>query len=168
MASVRYPPLILLLFSLASTAATASSGERLIKITNNCTIPLHPGVLTTNGSFPANTSGFHLPQGNSRTITVPPDWVGRIWGRTNCTFDPVTGVGTCGTGDCGGKLECGSNAGAPPATLAEFTMAGHGGLSYYDVSIVDGYDLDMSIIPANRSASNSPSCNVPPLAPTNQ
>ena len=37
--------------------------------------------------------------------------------------------------------------GQPPATLAEFTLNGWGNQDYYDVSLVDGYNLQMSIHP---------------------
>lgn len=35
----------------------------------------------------------------------------------------------------------------PPATLAEFTLNGAGGLDFYDVSLVDGYNLAMTVAP---------------------
>lgn len=31
--------------------------------------------------------------------------------------------------------------GVPPATLAEFTLSGDGNTDFYDISIVDGYNL---------------------------
>ncbi|RID77323.1 hypothetical protein BRARA_A00247 [Brassica rapa] len=34
-----------------------------------------------------------------------------------------------------------------PATLAEFTLNGAGGLDFYDVSLVDGYNIPMAIVP---------------------
>jgi hypothetical protein len=48
---------------------------------------------------------------------VSADWAGRIWGRTNCSFngdgsgpsveDGVDGLGAaCMTGDCLGKMNC--------------------------------------------------------------
>lgn len=54
-------------------------------------------------------------------------------------------LGHCATGDCGGRIECNGAGGVPPATLAEFQFDGHGGLDYYDVSLVDGYNLPMAI-----------------------
>ena len=59
------------------------------------------------------------------------------------------GAFRCATGDCGGVLECAKegilSGGQTPASLAEFTLNGHGGQDYYDVSLVDGYNLMISI-----------------------
>ncbi|KAM3686229.1 hypothetical protein ACJW31_11G181900 [Castanea mollissima] len=40
--------------------------------------------------------------------------------------------------ETGGKLQCTGAGGAPPATLAEFTLDSP--VDYYDVSLVDGYN----------------------------
>ncbi|RWW22881.1 hypothetical protein GW17_00012893, partial [Ensete ventricosum] len=63
------------------------------------------------------------------------------------SFDGV-GHGSCATGDCGsGQVECNGAGAAPPATLVEFTLGGgtRGGEDYYDVSLVDGYNLPMAV-----------------------
>lgn len=44
-------------------------------------------------------------------------------------------------------MQCGGAAAVPPATLAEFTLNGAGGLDFYDVSLVDGYNLPMMVEP---------------------
>lgn len=65
-----------------------------------------------------------------------------MWGRTGC------GHGRCETGDCGGgRLHCNGAGGVPPATLAEIQFDGYGGKDYYDVSLVDGYNLKMTMAP---------------------
>ncbi|XP_022145296.1 thaumatin-like protein 1b, partial [Momordica charantia] len=52
------------------------------------------------------------------------------------------------TADCGsGAVECNGAGATPPATLAEFTLNGAGGLDFYDVSLVDGYNVPMLITP---------------------
>jgi hypothetical protein len=85
-------------------------------ITNNCGETIWPGVGTQAGTGPG-TGGFALTPGNSSSLTVSADWQGRVWGRTNCSFN-VAGTGAsnlngnngggaaCGTGDCGGVLDC--------------------------------------------------------------
>lgn len=98
-----------------------------------------------NHPLPEN-GGFELKPGASRTVELPADWSGRFWGRAACTFDGA-GNGSCASGDCGGKLECGGNGGKPPATLVEMTFAGFGGKDFYDVSLVDGFNLPMEITP---------------------
>ncbi|KAG2319704.1 hypothetical protein Bca52824_012917 [Brassica carinata] len=75
---------------------------------------------------------------------APAGWSGRIWGRTGCNFDAF-GAGRCFTGDCGNKLQCNGAGGATPATLAEFTIGHGGGMDFYDVSLVDGYNVQMEI-----------------------
>ncbi|KAH0850743.1 hypothetical protein HID58_091186, partial [Brassica napus] len=82
--------------------------------------------------------------GQSIVFNAPVGWSGRIWGRTGCNFDK-TGTGTCETGSCGSTLKC-SASGKPPASLAEFTLAA---LDFYDVSLVDGFNLPMSVTPMN-------------------
>ena len=72
---------------------------------------------------------------------------GRIWALTDCVMS--NGALRCATGDCGGVLEC-AKAGIQrgrqtPVTLAEFTLNGNGSQDYYDVTLVDGYNLMISI-----------------------
>lgn len=53
----------------------------------------------------------------------------------------------CCAGDCGNRIECAGAGGVPPVSLAEITFEGWGGLDYYDVSLVDGYNLPVSMVP---------------------
>eukprot|EP00268_Persea_americana_P021239 TRINITY_DN21202_c0_g2_i1.p1 TRINITY_DN21202_c0_g2~~TRINITY_DN21202_c0_g2_i1.p1 ORF type:complete len:315 (-),score=35.01 TRINITY_DN21202_c0_g2_i1:464-1408(-) len=113
--------------------------------TNNCDYTVWPGILSNAGSQALETTGFELSKGGSRSFQAPTGWSGRFWGRTGCTFDS-SGGGTCATGDCGsGQVECNGAGAAPPATLAEFTLGGSGGKDFYDVSLVDGYNLPMVV-----------------------
>lgn len=64
-----------------------------------------------------------------------------------------SGQGSCATGDCGsGKIECDGAGASPPATLAEFTL-GSGSQDFYDVSLVDGYNLPMLVEGSGGSGS---------------
>ncbi|XP_078152038.1 pathogenesis-related thaumatin-like protein 3.5 isoform X2 [Carex rostrata] len=120
-------------------------------MTNNCGYTVWPGVLSGAGTAALGTTGFSLSQGESKTLDAPTNWSGRMWGRTLCTTDS-TGKFTCGTGDCGsGKMECLGGGAAPPATLAEFTLDGSGGMDFYDVSLVDGYNVPMLVVPQSGS-----------------
>ncbi|KAI5318149.1 hypothetical protein L3X38_037857 [Prunus dulcis] len=49
------------------------------------------------------------------------------------------------------QLMCNGKTGIPPATLAEFTIAAGGGQDFYDVSLVDGFNLRMSVTPQGGS-----------------
>lgn len=121
---------------------------------NKCDYTVWPGILSNAGVPPLSTTGFVLQTGESTTVTAPTSWGGRFWGRTLCSQDSA-GKFSCVTGDCGsGKLECSGNGAAPPATLAEFTLDGAGGLDFFDVSLVDGYNVPMLVVPQGGSGDN--------------
>ncbi|RLM86346.1 thaumatin-like protein 1b [Panicum miliaceum] len=131
-------------FVILSTFQGAVTGITFT-FTNRCGGTVWPGVLANSGSSPLQTTGFALGAGEARSLTAPAGWSGRFWARTGCSFD-ASGKGSCATGDCGsGEVECHGRGAAPPATLAEFTLDGSGGKDYYDVSLVDGYNLPMVV-----------------------
>ncbi|XP_028773912.1 thaumatin-like protein 1 [Neltuma alba] len=112
---------------------------------NRCEYTVWPGILANAGSPRLDTTGFELPKDTARSFQAPTGWSGRFWGRTGCIFDG-SASGSCLTGDCGsGKVECDGSGAAPPATLAEFTLGTTGGQDFYDVSLVDGYNLPMIV-----------------------
>lgn len=116
------------------------------KIVNKCRYTIWPGLLSGATSPPLPTTGFTLKSGNSRTIQIPKGWSGRIWARTLCGQDSDRKF-SCITADCGsGKVACAGGGAKPPATLAEFTLNGADGLDFYDVSLVDGYNIPMLIV----------------------
>lgn len=116
-----------------------------VGITNNCSFPIWIGVLgNPNYPLPFN-GGWRMNASESVDLELGQGWSGRFWGRTNCNSQ-----GWCQTGDCGGKIECAGAGGNPPASLAEFSFDTPGG-DYYDISLVDGYNLPMGIIPRNAT-----------------
>lgn len=85
-------------------------------ISNLCEATIWPGIGTQAGTG-AGTGGFELAAGDSKILTVSGDWQGRVWGRTNCSFNAAGtgasnlngnngGGAACTTGDCGGVLSC--------------------------------------------------------------
>ncbi|KAI3834820.1 hypothetical protein MKW92_022868 [Papaver armeniacum] len=123
-------------------------------IINKCRQTLWPGILSTTTTSPLNTTGFQLQKDESRIITVPSSWSGRFWGRTNCSQNS-TGNFSCISGDCGsGKVGCSGRSGKPPTTLAEFTLNTGSGSDFYDVSLVDGFNLPMLVVPEGRTSGN--------------
>lgn len=80
-------------------------------VTNRCPEDIWPGIGTQSGDGPSE-NGFKLQPGESKNQTVSEDWQGRVWGRTNCSFNddgtgPAEGRGkACKTGDCNGILNC--------------------------------------------------------------
>lgn len=102
------------------------NSDRPLRITNNCQETIYPAVLTQAGVGPGK-SGFRLNPGDTLPQTVSADWKGRVWGRTNCTFDdngqvPDSGQGgtACGSGDCGQFVECQGAVGLPRASKSTF------------------------------------------------
>ncbi|KAI4297745.1 hypothetical protein L6164_037616 [Bauhinia variegata] len=111
---------------------------------NKCDYTVWPGILANAGTPSLDSTGFELPKDSSRLFQAPTGWSGRFWGRTGCNFDG-SGSGSCITGDCGSnQVECNGAGAAPPVTLAEFTL-GTVGQDFYDVSLVDGYNLPMIV-----------------------
>ena len=91
-------------------------GGKPLIVTNMCAETVWPGIGTQAGTGPG-TGGFELKPGSTKSLTVSNDWQGRIWGRTNCSFNELgtgasnlngnNGAGrACQTGDCAGKLSC--------------------------------------------------------------
>ncbi|KAJ1397637.1 Thaumatin, conserved site [Sesbania bispinosa] len=147
-----HPTLSLFLFLL--TLSVSGVISTTFTLVNKCDYTVWPGILSNAGVPPLSTTGFVLQTGESSTITAPTSWGGRFWGRTLCSQDS-TGKFSCVTGDCGsGKLECAGNGATPPATLAEFTLDGAGGLDFFDVSLVDGYNVPMLVVPQGGSGDN--------------
>ncbi|KAK7320185.1 hypothetical protein RJT34_04921 [Clitoria ternatea] len=123
------------------------SGASVI-LYNKCPYPVWPGIQPGSGKPVLARGGFKLPPNKSYSLQLPALWSGRFWGRHGCAFD-ASGRGRCATGDCGGSLFCNGAGGTPPATLAEFTLGNE--QDFYDVSLVDGYNLPIAITPMKGS-----------------
>ncbi|MCD7447453.1 hypothetical protein HAX54_029719 [Datura stramonium] len=65
----------------------------------------------------------------------------------------TAGKGICATADCGGVLQCNGAGGTPPASLAEFTLDSP--MDFYDVSLVDGFNIPISVYPSGGSGNCS-------------
>ncbi|CAL1399075.1 unnamed protein product [Linum trigynum] len=136
------PLLISLLLLIPNTSA-----EQLILV-NNCKESIWPGILGSAGQPTPLNGGFHLGSGEEVVFDVPQKWSGRIWGRQGCSFDPSGKRGSCDTGDCSGMLHCQGLGGVPPATVVEMTLGSSSSpLHFYDVSLVDGFNLPVSMAP---------------------
>ncbi|KAL0808045.1 hypothetical protein Bca101_100537 [Brassica carinata] len=138
---LNLPSRILLLHLTLLSVTTWSESARVFTIVNSCDQTIWPAI-TPGENF--SGGGFKLKPGHSIVFKAPVDWSGRIWGRTGCKFDK-TGTGSCETGSCGSNLKC-STSGKQPASLAEFTLSS---VDFYDVSLVDGFNLPMTVNPVN-------------------
>lgn len=123
---------IVAIIEVGSAIASSPSIEQLepraassypLVITNNCSQTIWPGIVSEAGTGP-DVGGFELAVGSKRNLSVGLDWQGRVWGRTNCSFN-ANGTGpsntssstACLTGDCGGLLNCKSNVRYPIDSL---------------------------------------------------
>ncbi|KAJ1290595.1 hypothetical protein BS78_02G256300 [Paspalum vaginatum] len=139
---------LMLSMSILLSSLSGAVVSTTFTLTNSCGYTVWPGLLSSAGSPPLSTTGFALAPGESRSVDAPAAWSGRVWGRTLCAADPASGRFSCATGECGsGAVECAGGGAAPPTTLAEFTLDGAGGNDFYDVSLVDGSNLPMVVVP---------------------
>ncbi|KAI4351557.1 hypothetical protein L6164_005914 [Bauhinia variegata] len=123
---------------------------------NKCPFPIWPATAPNSGQPVIADGGFYLPPGHAQRIEAPWSWSGRIWARTGCDF---TGnwKPACETGDCDGRLACNGLIGTPPVTLIQISLQGDKGKpNYYDVSLVDGYNVPISI----SSRPVNPKCTI--------
>uniref|UniRef100_A0ACD5X762 Uncharacterized protein n=1 Tax=Avena sativa TaxID=4498 RepID=A0ACD5X762_AVESA len=119
------------LMLLLSAALTAGASATSFSITNRCSFPVWPAAIPVGG-------GRRLNSGDTWNLNIPGGTsAARIWARTGCNFKGNSG--SCATGDCGPALSC-SLSGQPPATLAEFTL---GSQDFYDISVIDGFNIGM-------------------------
>ncbi|PPQ65533.1 hypothetical protein CVT26_000490 [Gymnopilus dilepis] len=119
-------------------------------------------MFTAPGNVKPNfTTGWSAAPNTGVTFTVPDNWQGgRIWGRRDCDFSTNPGPNSCVDGGCNGGLVCDpvTGTGVPPATLAEFTLSAGGNTDFYDVSLVDGFNLPLRI--DNNMGCTAPECAV--------
>jgi Thaumatin family len=124
---------------------------RTIAVTNQCTFPVWADALPTT-TFPAGAP-VRLDPGQTFTAGVDNGWSGRVWGRFGCT-SPSS------------KFACEDDP--YPSTLAELTLTSTpgSGLDFYDISLVDGFDLPMALIAVGFTATASQpySCGAPTCA----
>ncbi|KAF5348841.1 hypothetical protein D9756_009713 [Leucocoprinus leucothites] len=155
---------------LTTVAFACGAAARTFTVTNKCSFTVWPAMFTdlnVGTSVPDHATGWEAPAGTSVTFTVPNDWkAGRIWGRRNCDFSTNPGPNSCLDGGCNGGLECDphTGTGVPPATVAEWTLSADQNQDFYDVSLVDGFNLPMRITnnkgcgTADCPADLNPSC----------
>ncbi|KAB1215592.1 Thaumatin-like protein [Morella rubra] len=94
--------------------------------------------------------GRQLDPGQAWSITVAfGSTLARIWGRTNCSFDG-NGRGQCQTGDCNKLLDC-QGYGTPPNTLAEFALNQTNNEDFFDISLVDGFNVPLDLSPTTSA-----------------
>ncbi|KAJ7058430.1 thaumatin-like protein [Mycena amicta] len=150
--------------SLISLAAASVATARTFTVKNSCSYTVWPAIFTdlnAGSALPDQPTSWEAAPGSSVSFNVPDNWTaGRIWGRTECDFSTNPGPNSCATGGCNGGLLCDphSGTGVPPATVAEWTLAGGGTTDNYDVSLVDGFNIPVEV--TNNVGCDVPSCPV--------
>lgn len=103
------------------------------------------------------------------TVDIPQQWENTVgggsltpvfWPRTGCRYDIAHDIAQCETGQCGGTYDCSKAnlTAAGPKSLFESVIndpANHG-WSGPDVSVVDGVNINMDIVPIGPHTEHMP------------
>ncbi|GAB2273974.1 hypothetical protein Dimus_008744 [Dionaea muscipula] len=129
---------------------SVSVNAAVFNVKNNCPYTVWAAAVPGGGQA--------LSTGQTWTLNVNPGTTGgRIWPRTGCN-PGSNGQLNCETGDCGGVLEC-QGYGQPPNTLAEFALNQYQNLDFFDISLVDGFNVPLEFLPASNGCTNGPVCS---------
>ncbi|XP_075642581.1 protein P21-like [Castanea sativa] len=143
--SKHLPIFFFLLITLLSALAHAAR----FNVRYNCPFTVWAAAVPSGGK--------RLNLGESWPLDVNASTKGaRIWARTKCNFDG-SGRFKCQTSDCGGLLHC-KAYGATPNTLAEFALNQYQNLDYFDISLVDGFNVPMEFSPTSGGCTKGISC----------
>ncbi|XP_023907783.1 osmotin-like protein [Quercus suber] len=134
-------------FLILCTLTKARNPGLVLTLLNNCPFTVWPAIQPDSGNPVLERGGFALNARAHRSFPAPTQhWSGRIWARTGCNY--ANNRFSCATGDCSNRLECNGQGGATPATLVQFSLHnGHTDLSSYAVSLVDGFNIPMTVTP---------------------
>ncbi|XP_058723448.1 G-type lectin S-receptor-like serine/threonine-protein kinase LECRK1 [Vicia villosa] len=129
--------------------------QKYFILVNQCKFRVWPASFSTAQNTTLETNHFSLKMWDRSTVWAPPTWNGHVWGRTLCRTNSATGGNfSCITGDCGtGKQSCDGMRDMPPATLAEFRL-GKNGLVFYNVDVVEGFNIPIVVVPIGVSGEN--------------
>ncbi|XP_009609047.1 protein P21-like [Nicotiana tomentosiformis] len=137
-------------FLIAHFLLFTNSDAAIFDVRNNCPYTVWAASVPVGG-------GRQLDSGQTWTIDVPAGTKGaRIWARTGCNFDG-SGHGKCETGDCNGLLQCHA-FGVPPNSLAEYALNQFNNLDFFDISLVDGFNVPMDFSPTSNGCTRGIRC----------
>jgi len=154
---------------------TVSAGTHAIQVHNNCSETIwlgSSGNCRTTASpcpeffDPPKGANVEIDKGAHIVFHVEKGWQGRFWPRTGCKFNKD---GLCDAGDCCDSGGCVNKdhkfakacfySGSPPVLVIEPTFdapSGNGPIDYFDASMVDGYNVLMSIAAVAKTYNPSP------------
>lgn len=161
---------LLLAAVLVLVSSSKGSGWSPYKITlqNHCPVTVLFATLGPDPIHPINRAPWEVKPGGSVELDIPRSWLHtstnhgphhksrdgpRFWARTGCLVDESVNKAQCDAGDCGGLYDCSPAmlAGKAPVSIAEFCFECGDSLTYYDVSLVDGYSVSIDIVPGKHS-----------------
>ncbi|RDX88010.1 Osmotin-like protein OSM34, partial [Mucuna pruriens] len=146
------------IFLMVAISCVAAAQATNFNITNRCNYTVWAAAVPGGG--------VRLDTNQSWSINVTNGTTGgRIWGRTNCTFDSA-GRGKCLTGDCNGVLQCNNTYGTPPNTLVEYALNQYNNLDFYDISLVDGFNIPIEFTPTFNCTSVQCAADITGECPT--
>ncbi|XP_020089789.1 thaumatin-like protein [Ananas comosus] len=145
------PPVVkkvVMLLTMVTAGVVLSGGVgegATLAMYNKCRETVWPGIQPGAGKAVVARGGMRLQPGTATSVRCArPGRTGL--GPQGCAR-PRTGRAACATGDCGGSLFC-DGAAAPPRTLARIpSPRPRQSQDFYDVSLVDGYNIPMSMTP---------------------
>ncbi|ORX42592.1 Osmotin, thaumatin-like protein [Hesseltinella vesiculosa] len=131
----------------------ASGGSPSVVVKNSCSYSIIAGTSENGKLYGDSTS---VSAGQSHTFTYPSSWEGRVWARTSCE----------------GQV-CKYSGLWAPTTLAEFNFKPGNIETMYDISLVDGWNLPMTITPDSKTSNpynlqkhcGTPACKSLPSCP---
>lgn len=109
-------------------------GERCLRIVNECAEPVWAGASGESEPPEVLAAVDVLAPGECVAVAFSAITGGRAWGRFGCVDDV-----------------CETDGGAGRGTLVQFTLAA-AGTDVYDVSLVDGFDRPMAMVPVGDDA----------------
>ncbi|KAG0499561.1 hypothetical protein HPP92_004252 [Vanilla planifolia] len=119
------------------------SHSATLALYNRCAVPVWPGIQPSAGN-PSSPAVASPPQ-PSLSIRLPFRLVRRVWGRQGCVFDD-SGRGPLPPPAIAGFTPLRGH-GAPSRHLAEITLCPPPRPRTYDVSLVDGWAIFISMRP---------------------
>ncbi|GKV24242.1 hypothetical protein SLEP1_g33875 [Rubroshorea leprosula] len=139
--------ILLCIFIILVSGAKLYVNAANFTLVNQCKEIIWPGI-TAHNNYSAQ--GFTLQPGQTTSYNAPDGWSGRLWARTGCSFGKNGGSdnSTCQTGDCGPSLNC-TRLSSLPITLVEFSVGNNGSVDFYDVSLVDGFNVPVAVQPVD-------------------
>jgi len=121
----------------------AGANSATFTITNNCLFTIWPATL--RGGRSSTSTGFELPP-KLPQLSIS-NFHGKVDSGQDLNVQQTTGKFICATGDRGsGQIPCNGVCWWHPSSfISGITLASNSGQDFYDVSLIDGFNLPVSV-----------------------